>query len=291
MILRGRSRLQALAIAFAALFGTMLALVFLVGPLFFFGLLVVVGESPADGLARELAGYYRGLAEFRWMAELADGDGLVPLAILAGWTGLQVLFLSPIVGRPSLHEEGRSLVPSAVAASLVATTGCAIAWVAVVEGALALASPDRSAFSDGYWKVVQGGWIPALGIWIVGGFVWYRVLVGAGRRRDPSGLDRHIRLLFAGTAVEAALGTLAFLAVRRRHECFCASATFLSLVYSAMVLFWMCGPWAVLLATRGARSQWARGACRECGYPRRTDGAVCTECGHAFPPAPCQTPS
>jgi hypothetical protein len=126
VILRGRSRLQALAIAFAALFGTMLALVFLVGPLLLFGVLVVVGESPADELARGLARHYRGLAELRWLAELADGDGLVPLAILVGWTGLQVLFLSPIVGRPSPREEGRSLVPSAVAASLVATTGCAI---------------------------------------------------------------------------------------------------------------------------------------------------------------------
>ncbi|MFM1822886.1 MAG: hypothetical protein RI967_1152 [Planctomycetota bacterium] len=291
MILRGWPRFQGLLATFATLFVLMLALAFLVGPPLAMGLLVATGETLPRTAVGNLIDYYVRLFTLGWVRELAQGDLWVPLGILAGWTGLQVLFLSPLVGRPSLREEGRSLVPSVVAASLVATTGCAIAWVAVVEGALALASPDRSAFSDGYWMVVQGGWIPALGIWIAGGFIWYRVLVGAGRRRDPSGLDRHIRLIFAGTAVETALGTLAFLAVRRKHECFCTSGSFLSLVYSAMVLFWMCGPWAVLLATRGARSQWARGACRECGYPRRTDGAVCTECGHAFPPAPCQTPS
>jgi hypothetical protein len=56
-------------------------------------------------------------------------------------------------------------------------------------------------------------------------------------------------------------------------------ASFWSIVLGAVTLFWMCGPWAVLLVTRGERLQWARGACRECGYPRRTDATVCPECG------------
>lgn len=282
MILSSISRPLALAAIFAVLLALMLALVLLVGPALFFAVMILVGdEAPLDA-ARELGNYYASLASLGWMERLADGGFLVWIAILAGWTGLQVLFLSPIVGPPSVREEGRSLVPSAVSVALVATTGCALAWVVIVEGALALVASDRDSFRDNYESVVQGGWIPALGIWFTGGLIWYRLLRGAGAVRDPAGLDRQLRRLFAGTAVEAALGTLALLAVRRKHDCFCASASFIGLVYSTMVLFWLCGPWVVLLVTREARSQWARGACPQCGYPRRTDAGVCTECGHAF---------
>jgi hypothetical protein len=64
--------------------------------------------------------------------------------------------------------------------------------------------------------------------------------------------------------------------------------SFWNLVFGLATLLWMCGPWAVLLLTRGERLQWARGACARCGYPRRTDAEVCTECGARHAPAGVQ---
>ena len=83
--------------------------------------------------------------------------------------------------------------------------------------------------------------------------------------------------------MEAALGTIALLIVRRRTDCFCATGSFLSLGYCLMVLVWFCGPWAVLFFTREERSRWSRRACPGCGYVRRSEATRCSECGREFP--------
>ena len=122
-------------------------------------------------------------------------------------------------------------------------------------------------------------------VWLGGGFAWYLLLGRAGSARDPARLDRFLRWILAGTCVEMTLGTTAYLVARRKTECYCALASFWSIVLGTMTLLWMCGPWIVLLLTRTERLAWARGACRQCGYPRRTDTEVCTECGARHAPS------
>lgn len=282
MILRGLSRPAALLAAFVALLGVLSVLALVFGPIVLTILALLSGEmrDPFEALGEMYASLFR----FEWLlrAFRNDGEILVILAILAFWSGLQVLFVSPIVGRPSTQEQGRSLVPSVVAVSLIGSFGCALLWAGGIEAVLAIVTTAEADFSALYGLTMGFAYLAALGIWIGGGFVWFWLIRRSGARRDPAGLDRMVRWLFAGTAVEIGLGTLFFLAVRRRTGCFCVMASFFSLLYSALVLFWLCGPWIVLLATRAERSKWARSACRECGYPRRSDGEVCTECGHRF---------
>lgn len=282
MILRRLSRPGALLVAFVAMLGSLFALALTIGPIvaILLGLLSGGMTDPLDALGEMYATLFR--FEWLWRAFGSDGEILVLLAIPAFWSGIQVLFLSPIVGPPATQEQGRSLVPSVVAVSLLGSAGCAMLWVGGIEAILALVTVSESDFGALYGLVMGAAYLMALGVWIGGGFLWYSLIRRSGARRDPAGLDRLVRWLFAGTAVEAGLGALFFVAVRRRTGCFCVMASFLSLLYAALVLFWLCGPWVVLLATRAERAKWARSACRECGYPRRSDAEICTECGHRF---------
>lgn len=235
-------------------------------------------EEPGE-ILRMLGEYYGGLVTLAWVGDIGRGDFLTVVSVMAAWAALQVVFLSPIVGRPKLESQGRSLVPSVIAAALIGGLGCAFCWVGAVEGTLALVTETKADFGALYGMIVGAGYLTGLCIWIGGGFVWYRLLARTGSMRDPGRLDRFVRWLFAGTCVELALGVLFFLQVRRRTECYCAMASFWSLCLGIATLLWMCGPWAVLLATRRVRKEWARGACTQCGYPRRTDATVCPECG------------
>lgn len=230
-------------------------------------------------LLREYLRYLEALVTLEWWNDLDDGGTWVFLGVVATWAGLQALFLSPIVGPPRLEAQGRSLVPSVVAAAFVGSLGCAFAWVAVVEGLAAFLSADQAGFDTVYGLIVGPMYLTALVAWIGCGFAWYVLLKRAGSTRDPAGLDRFVRRVFAGTCVELLLGVVCYLQVRRKTNCYCAMGSFWSLVFGAATLLWMCGPWAVLLVTRRERMQWARSACRQCGYPRRTEADVCPECG------------
>lgn len=282
MPIHGRMRRPAaVVLSFAWLSAITLAVMLVLGPLFMAFLALLIGEG-LDGILRQTAELYVEAWTFQWVPRRFDDDLLITAGVFAGWVALQTAFLSPLVGRPRPEGEGRSLLPSVIAATLLATTGCALAWVAIVEAVVSLTLPEDGTLSDVYGTVTILGWFGGLGIWAAGGFVWYRLLRSAGARYDPTGLDRFLRRILAGTAVEAALGTLAVLLVRRREDCMCVTGSFLSLSYSLMVLIWLCGPWAVLFATRSERSRWRQLACGGCGYVRRTGATRCPECGQAF---------
>lgn len=269
MILRGLSRPMALAlVGFAS---------------FVFALIVLPAAMlPAMIEENRWSQYVGGYGEY--LVAIATlgvrfEDGIIVFSAAFLWAGLAVLFLAPIVGPPKLDAQGRSLVPSLVAAAFLGSFACALTWVTVIEGVCAFVCADLNEFHNTYGKVMGLAYISAALVWIAGGFVWYRLLARAGATRDPAGLDRLVRRVFAGTCVEVLLGTVFYLQVRRRTDCYCAMASFWNLVFGVATLLWMCGPWAVLLVTRKERSQWGRGACRQCGYPRRTDATVCPECG------------
>lgn len=270
MILRGLSRPMGLLVVFAAAFAV--AVVF--GPL---ALLPVLFEEP-----KAVEGYFRYLkylVMLAWADDLVRGEAWIMVAIAAIWAGLQAAFLSPIVGKPRLESQGRSLNLSLLSAAFIGSLGCAFLWVGAIEAMYAVFSADSDAFGERYGQVVGAGYLTAIFVWIGGGFVWFLLLSRAGSMRNPAGLDRFIRWLFAGTCVELVLGVAFYLSVRRKTDCYCAMASFWNLVFGLSTLLWMCGPWAVLLVTRGERLQWARGACTQCGYPRRTGATVCPECG------------
>jgi len=270
VILRGLSRPMALCAVFAAAFAV--AVVF--GPL---ALLPVLPEEPkaAEGYLRYL-GY---LATLGWVEDIDAAEFWVIVGIGAIWAGLQVLFLSPIVGRPRLGSQGRSLVPSAVAAAVLGAFMCSLLWASAVEGVCAALASNEERFSQDFGGIIVAGYVTANAVWIGGGFAWYLLLSRAGSMRNPAGLDRFVRWICAGTCVELVLGVVFYLQVRRKTDCYCAMLSFWNLVFGLATLLWMCGPWAVLLLTRGERLQWARGACAQCGYPRRTDATACPECG------------
>lgn len=269
MILRDMPRPLALAVVGFASF--VVALVVLPAVM----LPEMIEENRWSQYPRGYGDYLVGMATL----DVRFADGMIVVCAALVWAGLAVVFLAPIVGPPKLEAQGRSLVPSLIAAALLGSLACALTWVSMIEGVCAFLCTDLNEFHNAYGKVVGLGYITAALIWIAGGFVWYRLLARAGGTRDPAGLDRLVRRVFAGTCVELLLGTVFYLQVRRKTDCYCAMASFWNLVFGVATLLWMCGPWAVLLVTRKERSQWGRGACRQCGYPRRTDATVCPECG------------
>lgn len=273
MILRGLSRPMGLLVVFAAAFAV--AMVF--GPLTL--LPVLLEERKAiDGFFR----YLEYLVTLAWVDDLVRGEAWIMVVIAALWAGLQAAFLSPIIGKPRLESQGRSLLPSVVSAALLGSVGCALLWASAVEGVVAAFSTGHIDSSSTAGGIVRIAYLTALVVWIGGGFVWFLLLSRAGSMRNPAGLDRFVRCLFAGTCVELVLGVAFYLSVRRKTDCYCAMASFWNLVFGLSTLLWMCGPWGVLLVTRGERLQWARSACTQCGYPRRTDATVCPECGAEF---------
>lgn len=123
------------------------------------------------------------------------------------------------------------------------------------------------------------GW-PAWVTWLCAGLGWALLLRRVGMHRDPSMLDRAVRWLFAGTAVEVAIAVPTFIAAVRRGHCYCAMASMLVIAYGIATLVLLCGPWLLLLATRRARMGWVRRVCMACGYPRHgSNPTICPECG------------
>ena len=276
MIFRRRSRTAALLLIFAVA----CAVGLVVAPL----ALVPVMFEEASYL-RECRNYFEALVGVDWVDDLDQIELWIFIGTIALWAGLQVVFLSPIVGRPAVGSLGRSLLPSVITAAFIGSLGCAMLWVVLIEGLLAVVSVDSDQFRDWYGSIVGMGYLTGLAVWIGGGFLWYVLLSRAGSPRNPAGLDRLVRRVFAGTCIELLIGVVLYLQVRRRTECYCAMASFWGIVLGVATMFWMCGPWAVLLLTRKERLAWARGACAQCGYPRRTDSDVCPECGARHVPA------
>ena len=92
-----------------------------------------------------------------------------------------------------------------------------------------------------------------------------------------------MRWIFAGTAAEAAIAVPTLVLGLRRDSCYCSWFSWWVLVAGTTALILLCGPAIILLRTREARLGWMRGACVQCGYPRRGTSGVCPECGTAHP--------
>lgn len=232
--------------------------------------------SPGEAVG-EYARYLWWIVSLDWVSN-GDGGWILIAACLA-WAGLAVAFISPIVGSVQREPSGRALWSSVVAAAVMGAVMAGMLFAAIFEGALALISADKPSFSASYDELAPWIWLSALAVWCATGAVWTLLLRRIGRSRDPGALDRLLRLVFAGSAVELTLGLPIYLMARKKYSCYCGMATFLNLVMGVAALCWLCGPWTVLLATREVRRRWRRGVCPRCGYPLRSGSSVCSECG------------
>lgn len=277
MILRRMPRWQGLALVFVV--HAFVALV--IAPAFLAPGLLEVG-SVRDAILR-VPEYWKWIFTLAWMDGEWGMDSWTIVITVVVWAGLATAFVAPLVGPVETGSARRSLASSVVAATVLGASICSLLFATLVEGVIAAFSEDAAMFGARYGRAEAAIWLSALGVWIVSGGVWFVMLRRAGRSRDPALLDRMLRAVFAGTAIELVLGLPIYLMARKKIDCYCTTATFLNLVLGTTALLWLCGPWAILLATREARRNWARGACPSCGYPRRSGGAVCSECGSALP--------
>jgi hypothetical protein len=192
---------------------------------------------------------------------------------------LQTMLLVPLVGPLRIRPNGWPLRVSVVGAAGIAGLSTAMIVYGVIE------------FTDEFFKTSvarQDAWewfAVLLAVWTIAGGIWCWLLRRAGRSRDPRGLDRLVRLVFAATVVESILMVPLYVMLRKRLDCFCGAATFMGLCGGVAMLLWMCGPWALLLLTRRRREAWSVGACAGCGYSRLGGGDRCPECGVAYPSA------
>jgi hypothetical protein len=212
-----------------------------------------------------------------WLGVAVHPFTAATLAILAA---MQTLLLVPIAGPLRLRPNGVSLLPSVIGAAGI--VGCLTAMLVFV----AIEVLERTLdFDVGRLLDLStlGSIALLLATWSLAGGVWYGLLRRAGRSRDPRGLDRLVRLVFAATVVELVLTVPIYVMLRKRMNCYCFAPSFLAIVGGLAMLLWMCGPWAILLLTRRRREAWSSLACSRCGYPRRAGGSRCSECGHSYP--------
>jgi len=207
--------------------------------------------------------------------------GLFSAAVLM-WAGLAVAFLAPITGKLQATSEPRSLLPSVIAAVIIGIVMFGIIASATYELLCALGSESTSDFEMMSSEVRRAMTFVMLAAWAVGGAFCAMLFRRLGSTRDPTALDRMLRVLLAGSVIELALGLPMYLIIRKKSACECALASFWSLVLGIAALLWICGPAVLLLLTRDARRAWMRAACPNCGYPRRTSAICCSECGADF---------
>lgn len=221
-------------------------------------------------------------------ALVTGGEGasslLFAIMMLASF---QVLFIAPLVGRFRLQPTGRSLRASVIGGAGLAAILTLVMVLGLVQLPILLfddlQSPRtpkwilESLFPTGTTSILS--LVPLSIAWLSLGAIWTAVLWKAGRSRDPDDVGRMARRLLAGTAIELVLSIPLYILARRRMNCYCALGHFWGIVIGIAGLFWLCGPWAVLLVTRSDRRGWARGVCRNCGYPKRADSTICSECG------------
>ena len=193
----------------------------------------------------------------------------------------QVLFIAPLVGPLRLGPTGRSLHTTVIGASFFAgLLTAAIAW-SMVDALGALGSDGGGGSGYGRDGPPWLQWI--LFSWIVCGAVWTAVLWRAGESRDPDGIARIARRLLAGTGLELLLSLPIMAMLRMRTPCLCITSGFWAFVLGLCGLFWLCGPWLVLLLTAESRRAWRAAACPGCGARAPTAGGTCGSCGATVP--------
>ena len=279
MFLKNISRPVALGLVFVASF----IIAMLLFPIFIWLAITPFESWPstANATLSLTEDYWRFLVSLAyWQFDVTGKIWLV--AIAAVWATLTVAFLAPITGRVQLLQHGRSLRSSVAVAVLMGSVICGLIMGALFEGVLALMTSTEEEFHGLQRLSSSVGSIAVIGAWIVGGALWAFFLRRSASSRNPAGLDLLLRRILAGTAVELVLGLPIALLIRRREDCVCGTMTFFNFMFGTAALLWICGPWSVLFLTRKARANWSRTACASCGYPRRSGGSECSECGQAF---------
>ena len=279
MFLKNISRPVALGLVFVASF----IIAMLLFPIFIWLAITPFESWPstANATLSLTEDYWRFLVSLAyWQFDVTGKIWLV--AIAAVWATLTVAFLAPITGRVQLLQHGRSLRSSVAVAVLMGSVICGLIMGALIEGVLALMTSTEEEFYALQRLSAIAVISAVIGAWIVGGALWAFFLRRSASSRNPAGLDLLLRRILAGTAVELVLGLPIALLIRRRSECYCSTATFFNFAFGTAALLWICGPWSVLFLTRKARANWSRTACAFCGYPRRSGGSECSECGQAF---------
>lgn len=208
---------------------------------------------------------------------------------------LQVIFVAPLVGPLRLAPSGRSLRASIIVAALVAGFLFLALVVSGMEAivlfspsssppSLSIGGPSPSLFDFIPWGTDEGWMLfgEIVIAWLTCSSIMAFLLWNAGHTRNPNALGRWTRRLFAGTLIELVLSIPIFLIVRRKTNCECALWSFWSIITGLVGLLWLCGPAAILLATRASRRAWGHTVCGNCGYERRSASARCSECGYEF---------
>ena len=253
-------------------------------------LLVVVGTG-VGSLTMQITGLQDGsgvpISPLKW-GELigALGDGILSrgpgsFALVAVIT---LVGLSPaLISAPAvfLQPGQRPRLPLTLSMAGAACMGGLLALLFVTTAMELFALLQWSAQDSSPARLLMHP-VPLLVAWLVSGALWALLFRSAGQHRTPSPVDRAVRWLFAGSLVEMALAAPTFAMASRRDSCFCGWMSWWGVVIGSATLFLLCGPMLLLLRTYEARVQWMRSSCPKCGYPQRSRGDRCSECGHMF---------
>jgi hypothetical protein len=194
-----------------------------------------------------------------------------------------VLLIAPVCKRWQPGEEGRSLRASIAGAAAIGSA-CAIGILLTAGDLLTFMLHDIGVIGPN-GNVLDGVITPVtlLCAWVAIGVLWAWLLSHAGSSRHPGAVTRWVRWLFAGSCVEIAIAAPTYVLAIRRDTCYCSWGSWWAIVAGTTTMVLLCGPALVLLATRQTRMQWMRSVCSECGYPRRGNAPLCTECGKPVP--------
>lgn len=209
-----------------------------------------------------------------WLAE-GDLESNAALAVTCAVSVAPALLVAPVFRPFRPGTEGWSLRTSVAGAAIIGG-GLALGIVACIGDLVSLALGK-----DGTAEFFVQPWV-SIPAWTVLGAAWAFLLARTGRSRTPDRLDRFVRWLFAGTCVELAIAAPTYALGMRKDDCYCGWSSWWAICAGTAALVLLCGPMLILLATRRARMQWMRSVCPACGYPRRSGGTACAECGTPF---------
>jgi len=226
-------------------------------------------------------------AESMWTVSIEplrhlDPRSAVTLALMAMAAGAPAMLVAPALGTRRPEPHGLSLRTSVAGAAVLGGL-CAIGILATAWDLVGLAWTPAPQDPDDWLKggmMAMAPWI-LIPAWLASGTAVAFALRLAGGSRDPRMMARIVRWLVAGTCVELAIAAPTYVSALRRDQCTCSWGSWWAIIAGVTTLGVLCGPALLLLATRETRLQWLRGACPECGYPRRGGGGPCPECGQA----------